>query len=140
MPFGERDVSRDPAAARELIRKSGQRGVPVIEGDGEIIVGFDRPRLERLVQRVQSGLAGRGIRLGIQVKSVPGGVEVGSVRAGSVGERAGIRLRDVIVSIGGRPVGSATELEAVLSGWSRGRPLALDVARDGVRLHLVAQP
>lgn len=39
------DVSSDPEAAQEMIRKSGQSGVPVIEVDGEIIVGFDKPRL-----------------------------------------------------------------------------------------------
>jgi glutaredoxin len=38
-------VSADERAAREMIDKSGQMGVPVIEIDGEIIVGFDREAL-----------------------------------------------------------------------------------------------
>ncbi len=42
IPFKEVDVSLDPRAARDLIIKSGQMGVPVIDVDGEIIVGFDR--------------------------------------------------------------------------------------------------
>lgn len=41
------DVSRDEAAAREMIAKSGQMGVPVIEIDGKIIIGFDAPAIRR---------------------------------------------------------------------------------------------
>src|SRR5579883_2634453 len=51
VPFTEKDVSRDPAAAREMLQRSGQRGVPVITADDEVIVGFDRPRLERIAAR-----------------------------------------------------------------------------------------
>jgi len=35
--------------AREMIEKSGQYGVPVIDIDGEIIVGFDRTRIDALL-------------------------------------------------------------------------------------------
>lgn len=50
VPFQDIDVSRDQNAAMEMIRKSGQNGVPVIDFNGEIIVGFDRGRLERLAK------------------------------------------------------------------------------------------
>ena len=40
------DVSEDQAAAQEMINKSGQMGVPVIDIDGEVIIGFDRPKME----------------------------------------------------------------------------------------------
>jgi len=39
--FKEIDVSLDQKAAKEVIEKSGQMAVPVIEIDGKIIVGFD---------------------------------------------------------------------------------------------------
>jgi glutaredoxin len=39
IPFQEIDVSIDDAAAEEMVRKSGQRGVPQIEIDSQIIVG-----------------------------------------------------------------------------------------------------
>ena len=39
------DVGTDREAAMEMIEKTGQRGVPVIEIDGEIIVGFDEPKI-----------------------------------------------------------------------------------------------
>ncbi len=48
--FEDIDVSRNQNAAMEMIRKSGQSGVPVIDFNGEIIVGFDRSRLEKLVK------------------------------------------------------------------------------------------
>lgn len=47
VPFRDIDVSRNEAAAKELVRKSGQMGVPVIDVNGTIIVGFDRSRLVR---------------------------------------------------------------------------------------------
>ncbi|MDI3297960.1 MAG: Uxx-star family glutaredoxin-like (seleno)protein [Bacillota bacterium] len=47
VPYREIDVSKSPAAAREVVRKSGQMGVPVIDVNGQIIVGFDRARLVR---------------------------------------------------------------------------------------------
>ena len=49
VPFREVDVSRDAPAARDLVRRTGQMGVPVIEIDGRPVVGFDRPRINRLL-------------------------------------------------------------------------------------------
>lgn len=40
------DVDKDPAKGMEAVEKSGQRGIPVTDIDGEIIVGFDRPRID----------------------------------------------------------------------------------------------
>jgi glutaredoxin-like YruB-family protein len=45
--YEEIDVSRDVEKAQELIEKSGQTGVPVIEIDGEIIIGFDKRRIAK---------------------------------------------------------------------------------------------
>ena len=47
--FREIDVSRDAAAARDLVRRSGQTGVPVVEIDGRPIVGFDKPKIDKLL-------------------------------------------------------------------------------------------
>lgn len=47
--FDDIDVSRDKEAAAEMIRKSGQMGVPVIDIDGTIIVGFDKDRIDSLL-------------------------------------------------------------------------------------------
>ena len=48
--FEEVDVSADPAAAQEMIDKSGQMGTPVLDIDGEIIVGFNKPEIDRLLE------------------------------------------------------------------------------------------
>jgi glutaredoxin len=45
--FRDVDVSRDPVAARDMIRRSGQQGVPVIDIGGKIVVGFDRAKIDR---------------------------------------------------------------------------------------------
>ena len=47
--YEDLDVSMDRNAATEMISKSGQRGVPVIEIDGNIIVGFDKDRIDSLI-------------------------------------------------------------------------------------------
>jgi len=47
--FEDVDVSADMERAREMIEKSGQYGVPVIDIDGEIVVGFDRARIDTLL-------------------------------------------------------------------------------------------
>ncbi|MDQ2084951.1 Uxx-star family glutaredoxin-like (seleno)protein [Herbivorax sp. ANBcel31] len=47
--FQEFDVSKDRDAASEMINKSGQRGVPVIDVGGEIIIGFDKGKIDSLI-------------------------------------------------------------------------------------------
>ena len=43
--YDEFDVSQDMARAQRMVEMTGQTGVPVIEVDGEFIVGFDKPKL-----------------------------------------------------------------------------------------------
>lgn len=45
--FEEVNVAEDRAGLVEMVEKSGQMGVPVIDIDGEIIVGFDRKAIDR---------------------------------------------------------------------------------------------
>ncbi len=47
--YSDVDVSRDPAAARDMVRRTGQMGVPVIDIGGKIVVGFDRTRINQLL-------------------------------------------------------------------------------------------
>jgi len=44
--YEERNVATDAVARDEMIQKSGQLGVPVIEVGGKIIIGFDQPQLK----------------------------------------------------------------------------------------------
>lgn len=47
LKFENFDVAEDEKAREEMIEKSGQMGVPVIEINGKIIVGFDREQIEK---------------------------------------------------------------------------------------------
>ncbi len=45
--FTEKDVQADTVAREEMINKTGQLGVPVIDVNGKIIIGFDRPKIDQ---------------------------------------------------------------------------------------------
>lgn len=47
--FDDIDVSEDETAVVEMVKKSGQMGVPVIDIDGEIIIGFDKEKVVKLL-------------------------------------------------------------------------------------------
>ncbi len=48
--FRDVDISRDTKAAEDLVRRSGQRGVPQTDINGRIVVGFDKPKLNELLE------------------------------------------------------------------------------------------
>ena len=48
--FKEIDAASDKKAAKEMIKKSGQMGVPVIEIDKQLIVGFDEEKLKKALK------------------------------------------------------------------------------------------
>ena len=45
----EHNVAQDRDAAKEMIQKSGQMGVPVITIDGEVVIGFNQIALDKLL-------------------------------------------------------------------------------------------
>lgn len=45
--YTEKDVEKDPAAGAEAVMKSGQMGVPITDVNGTVIVGFDKPALDK---------------------------------------------------------------------------------------------
>ena len=49
--FDEVDVAADMERAREMVERSGQYGVPVVEIDGEMVIGFDRDRIDALLEQ-----------------------------------------------------------------------------------------
>ncbi len=51
VPFKEINIERDAEAARDIVRKTGQNGVPVINIGSSWIVGFDRGRIEKELAR-----------------------------------------------------------------------------------------
>ena len=47
--FREVDVSKDPNAARDMIRRTGQMGVPVLLIGNRPVVGFDKEKIDKLL-------------------------------------------------------------------------------------------
>lgn len=48
--FKEIDVASDQVAAQQMVKKSGQQGVPQIEINGRIIVGFNKPKIDKILE------------------------------------------------------------------------------------------
>lgn len=51
IPYTEYNVASDQRKAEEMVRKSRQMGVPVIDVNGKIIVGFNKPEIEKALKR-----------------------------------------------------------------------------------------
>lgn len=140
--YVERDVSIDAAAAREMVAQSGQRGVPVTVIDGQVVVGFDRPRLEQIIRTIRT--ASKKLSLGVSVADVRPtagssagsrrGAYVGRVASGSIGERLGLRPGDIIVEINGEPIQGVDSLERIISTLSPGDRLRVAFDRADQRL------
>ena len=47
--FEDVNVAEDLVAREEMIKKSGQMGVPVVDIDGQIVIGFDKERISKLL-------------------------------------------------------------------------------------------
>ena len=135
--YTEVDVSVDRAAAEELVRSTGQTGVPVIVVDGQVIVGFDRPRLEQLLAKGNgSGRPRFGLKVADaskvsqKVGVVPVfGALVGAVTSSSLGEKAGIKQGDIITEINMRPVRNADDLEQAISKLNVGSKASIVLMR-----------
>ena len=134
--FVEKNVAADRRAAEEMIRMSGQKGVPVITVDGEAVIGFNQPRLMQLLQRRARPKLGASIADATsQRRKHPGipssGAFVGQVRKGSPAERAGLRRGDVITALGGQPVARAGDVHRLVPQMPRGRDVSLTYVRGG---------
>lgn len=119
-----------------MVRRSGQRGVPVIVLGEEVIVGFDRARLEQALARMGAARPKLGARVAAS-RSLPGGARlpegayVGKVAPGSPAEAAGIRESDVIVRLAGVPVRGPEEIERVLQQLRPGETVEVVWIREG---------
>lgn len=133
--FVEKDVTRDPSAAQEMVRRSGQQGVPVILVDDQVVVGFNQPLLNQL-------LAQRRLKLGVSVAdaatmrekynlSVSQGALVGKVQPNSIGQRAGLQTGDVIVEIAGRPIRTAQDVTDTVARLGGTKEVSITWVRGG---------
>lgn len=135
VPFIEKNVAADRQAAMEMVRESGQQGVPVITVDGQVVIGFNQPRLMQLLKQSKPKLGASIADAASQVRKHPGipssGAYVGQVRSGSPAKQAGLRTADVIVALGGQPVTCAADLHRLVPQMPKGRDVSLTYVRGG---------
>ena len=145
MPFVEKNVARDQRAAVEMVRRSGQQGVPVVATDDEVIVGFDQLRLARLADRHAGP---KRPPLGLMAADaadylarhqedpaakagLTSGVYVGKIRPGTVAERAGLRPGDVITGLAGKRVRNLAALDQFIDAVRPGEAITASYWRAG---------
>jgi S1-C subfamily serine protease len=136
--YAERDISIDRAAAAEVTRLTGQLAVPVTVVDGQVIVGFDRPRLEQALASTHPSL-GAAVKdaapsLGVRTMPSTGGAYVGSVKPGSLAQRLGLNTGDIITQINGQTVSGVADLERVILGWRAGSQVRVSFSRGADKL------
>ena len=138
--YQEKDVSRDSVAAYEMVRKTGQQGVPVIDVDGQMVVGFDRRRLDFLFSAAaQKPVLGAAVADASKILMKQGqvpifGAYVGKVAPGSAAARLGLRPGDIITQINVRPVRNASDVEAAMGALERGAAVDVSYVRGAQTL------
>lgn len=123
-----------------MVRRTGQRGVPVIAVDDDYVVGFDRPRLEQLLARAPRArpVFGAAVADAARVRAkdgdvAAGGAYVGRVSPDSPAARAGLTVGDVILALDGRQVRTADDVQAVLAELAPGAVVSVTYERGGER-------
>lgn len=134
----EKNVAADRQAAAQMIKLSGQQGVPVISVDGQVVIGFNQPRLRQLLQQARNAKPKLGAAIAdasSQQQKHPGipgqGAYIGQVRSNSPAQRAGLKPGDVIVALGGQPVARANDVHRLMEEMPKGRDLSLTYIRAG---------
>lgn len=145
VPFEDKDVASDYEAAMEMIRRTGQQGVPVIATEEEVILGFDQVRLARLAEKFAGpkrpplGLMAADAEQYLAkhpeaAATYPAGakgVYVGDVRPNSVAEQAGIRRGDIIQSVANKRVRNMQALDLLIATLKAGDSVHVRYLREG---------
>jgi S1-C subfamily serine protease len=153
VPFVEKDVAKDYAAAMEMIRLSGQQGVPVTVADGEVILGFDQQKFAKLAEKFAGP---KRPPLGIlaadaeeylakhpdKAEKVPEGTKgiyIGKIRPKTVASRADLKPGDVITSFAGKRVRNMAALDQMVETLKAGDQATAKFLRDGENQSVVLQ-
>ena len=137
----------------EMIRTSGQQGVPVTVANGEVILGFDQAKFAKLAEKFAGP---KRPPLGIlaadaeeylskhpdKAEKIPAGtkgVYVGKVRPNTVAARASVKPGDVITSFAGKRVRNMAGLDQMVETLKAGDKATLRYLRDGEDQSVVLQ-
>jgi S1-C subfamily serine protease len=129
----------------EMIRRTGQQGVPVVATEDEVIMGFDQVRLARLAEKYAGpkrpplGVLAADAEEYLQrhpekADSIPPGtkgVYVGKIRPDTVAEQAGLRPGDVIIGFAGKRVRNMAQLDQMVDTLKAGDSVTARYLRDG---------
>ncbi|MBN1692408.1 MAG: PDZ domain-containing protein [Dehalococcoidales bacterium] len=138
--YKEYDVSRDRAAAEEMVKLTGQMGVPVIVIDNQPVIGFDHNRIRELL--ASGNGAQKSVRFGLKIADAakvapqmgvdpaPGAI-IGEVDPGLLGEKAGLKPGDIVTDLNGGSVKSAADMEKFLTAVKQGNIVTIGFLRDG---------
>ena len=149
----EKDVATDYQAAMEMIRVSGQQGVPVTVANGDVILGFDQRKFAKLAEKFAGP---KRPPLGIlaadaeeylakhpeKAEKVPAGtkgVYVGKVRPKTVAARANLKSGDIITSFAGKRVRTMAALDQMVDTLKLGDKATAKFIRDGENQSIVLQ-
>jgi serine protease Do len=137
----------------EMIRVSGQQGVPVTVANGDVILGFDQRKFAKLAEKFAGP---KRPPLGIlaadaeeyltrhpeKAEKIPAGtkgVYVGKVRPNTVAARGGFKPGDVITSFAGKRVRTMTALDQMVETLKPGDKATAKFIRDGENQSIVLQ-
>lgn len=136
-------MARDYVAAQEMIRRSGQQGVPVVTAGDDVVVGFDQAKLSKIAERFAGpkrpplGLLGADAEQYLAkhpetAAAFPAGVKgvyVGEVRSKSVAEAAGLKIGDVVQTVAGKRVRNITTLNQLIDTLAAGEKVSVTYRR-----------
>jgi glutaredoxin len=140
--YQDRDVSVNRAYAEEMVKATGQMGVPVTIIDGQTVIGFDRGRLEQiLAQRQANKRPSLGITIAdagkVTAKNGNGvriGAYIGSVRPNSTAEKLGLATGDIITEFNLRSIATSSDLEQALTQSNPGSRISLALIRGDKKI------
>jgi S1-C subfamily serine protease len=129
----------------EMIRLSGQQGVPVTVANGDVILGFDQQKFAKLAEKFAGP---KRPPLGVlaadaeeyltkhpeKAEKVPEGtkgVYVGKIRPQTVAARAGLEAGDIITSFAGKRVRTMANLDQMVETLKAGDKATVKYLRDG---------
>jgi putative serine protease PepD len=129
----------DRAAAQEMVDISHQMGVPVTVIDGQVVVGFNRQRLEQLIVS-----AGQPIHFGIKAADADkianqlnvaniSGAYIGTVKTSSLAEQAGLRTGDIVTGLNSTTISGTDSLQKTIAHLKKGSHLKITYLRDGYK-------